>query len=581
MTGKKNRIMAQLVNISLTSLLSLSLIAATLCCPVIVSAQQEQEETRERREQVTIVGTYDPSINQAYKINTRPETNNLVLEKPEFTFTSLDVVRETTIDPREISPATIRTGSRTRVYNNFVKAGFGSQLSPLLEFFHSSGDKNEYRLNINLNHYSSFQDIPEYAPGSFSNSVAGIGFEKYNRQTILSIGAGFGFDTYRYYGYQPEEYPEFNPEEDDLRQSFSLVRLDLGIRSDNTKREALEYQARLKSYYFFDRWDKNETDIDLFFDLAKPFRTADQDDFQKFGIEVNVEYGINNDSVMNSTDLLLEGLPYFKARYGLFSFHAGLRFSYLVADSSVFRFYPDVYVAVSAIPEALTIYAGAGGGMLKNTYYRMTRTNPWVNSTVPVVWVNNKMRVYAGIRGNIARQLAYQFEIGWQSFENMPFFINTNDSQLWSSDEPLYKFTLVTDQGSLLKFSGELTYSFAEKLKVWLNGHFSNYSLDNISKPYHEPISRVALGGSYLLKQKVNFWGEFFITGKRYAFDPASSSDLDLDGYADVNLGIDYHVAEKLTIFVNGTNLLNSGYQRFYNYPVQGLQVMAGIGFRF
>ena len=59
--------------------------------PLTFYGQQNQTLNRDHNEQVTIVGTYDPSINQAFKINTRPEINNVSIEKPVFTFTSLEI----------------------------------------------------------------------------------------------------------------------------------------------------------------------------------------------------------------------------------------------------------------------------------------------------------------------------------------------------------------------------------------------------------------------------------------------------------------------------------------------------------
>jgi hypothetical protein len=546
-----------------------------------VRAQQTQTLERDHNEQVTIVGTYDPSINPAFKINMRPEQNSFSLAKPDFTFSALEVKQPTQVEPKEIQAAAIRTERKMTIYNNFLKLGFGSQLSPLVDFFHSSGEKNDYRLNINLNHYSSFQDIPDYSPSPFSKTNAGIGYEKYAGNTIFDIDGGYGLEMYRYYGFRPDDFPEYQPGEDSLRQTFNIINLNLGIRSNNKREEDLEYEVRLKSYYMFDRWEKNETDIDLHFDIAKPFETNGRDDYQKFGIRGVAEYGINNNAEENTFDLLVEGIPYFKARYGIFSFDAGINFSYLIADSSVFRFYPVVHLAVSAVPDVLTIYAGSDGGMSKNTFFRMTRINPWAVSTVPIIFKNERIRVYGGVRGNIAKQLGYNIEISWASYENMPFFINTNDSQIWPSAEPFNRFTIIVDNGSRIRFSGELTYSFGEELKLWLNGFYNNYSLDNLSQAYHEPLSMVGIGGSYLIKKKVNVWAEIYYYGKRYAFDNNTTNDIELDAFADINLGVDYLVNERLTIFVNGTNLLNQNYERFYNYPVQGIQVMAGVGFRF
>ena len=51
--------------------------------------------------------------------------------------------------------------------------------------------------------------------------------------------------------------------------------------------------------------------------------------------------------------------------------------------------------------------------------------------------------------------------------------------------------------------------------------------------------------------------------------------------YVDLNLGLSYTFNTQLTAFVKGHNLLGNQYQRFYNYPTQGAQVLGGVIFKF
>ena len=50
---------------------------------------------------------------------------------------------------------------------------------------------------------------------------------------------------------------------------------------------------------------------------------------------------------------------------------------------------------------------------------------------------------------------------------------------------------------------------------------------------------------------------------------------------ADANLGVEYRYNKRISAFVNVNNLAAQRYKRWYNYPVQGLQVMGGVTFRF
>lgn len=547
-------------------------------------AGQQGTLNRDHNEQVTIIGTYDPTINAAYKINLKPEIPEVITQKPDFTFRSLDIKQPTTVEPGQIQPARLRATKKIQVYNNYLKAGFGSWLSPYLNFYHSSGKKNNNRLNFLFNHVSSFKDIPDYSPSPFSNTKVSIGYDKKLGKSILSAGATYGLDTYRYYGFIPTDYPLDSITDKYLKQMFNLVRANVGLRSNNKKSDSFEYDINLATYYYFDKWKTSNFDLGLDFDIAKPFEAGKSGNYQKAGIRGEIKFGINKDSVNTSNDIILTGIPYYNARFGIINVNVGLNFSYLMADSSVFHFYPIVDVAVNIVPEALTIYAGVDGGMVKNSFYSLTQINPWSSSIIPVKWQNNKVKVYAGLRGNIARQLGFNFEVSWLNFENMPFFVNVSDNPVWGRAVPLNKFTAVFDNGKVFTISGELNYAIGEELKIWLGGAYNIYTLDSLTKPYHKPISKINFGASYLIKKKVNVWAEFIASGKRFAqgnFTALGATEIELDGFFDINAGVDVYITDSFSVFVKGTNLLNKNYQLFYNYPVQGLQVIGGIGFRF
>ena len=49
----------------------------------------------------------------------------------------------------------------------------------------------------------------------------------------------------------------------------------------------------------------------------------------------------------------------------------------------------------------------------------------------------------------------------------------------------------------------------------------------------------------------------------------------------DLNLRVEYLITPKISIFVNGNNLANQQYQRFYRYPVKGVNVLGGATYTF
>lgn len=555
-------------------------------------AQQQQNMNRDHNEQVTIIGSFDPTINQAYKINIKPEQKPLTFTAPDFTFQSLDnKVVETDITASQVKLLSIKGSKRVKTYGNYFRAGFGSQISPLLDFYHSSGKSGSYHFDAGIHHFSSFSNIADYSPSPYSNTKAAIGFEKYFKYHALSFGVEYGLNTNRYYGFKPDDYLAVTiPGDDELKQSFNLIEANIGFQSKYKNRDKLHHSLNLSAYYYFDKHDVSETNASFTFDFHKGFDLTEVLDYQNLGLDGELTYFGNNDSINSSTDLLISGTPYFSAKYGVFAFKVALRFTVLMADESSFHFYPVVDLAVTAIPDALVIYAGVDGNIHKNSYLDLTTENPYFTVyNVPdtnLRWQNNKLIAFGGFRGNIAKKLGYNLEVRWSQFEDMAFFVN---NPMYYGNligfGPPNRFTILHDKGSLLSFKGDLSYAANKQLKVWLGGQYNAYSLDSLSQPYHKPLTEVKFGASYLFVKKLNVWTELYFYGKRYARVNNTLgilyTDVELDSFFDINLGADYALSDQFSVFLSATNLLNKHYDRFYSYPVQGINVMAGVSLKF
>ena len=57
--------------------------------------------------------------------------------------------------------------------------------------------------------------------------------------------------------------------------------------------------------------------------------------------------------------------------------------------------------------------------------------------------------------------------------------------------------------------------------------------------------------------------------------------DVTLDSYFDLNAHIGYKHNERLTFFLKGNNLAGQDYQKWSNYPVQGIQGLLGANYKF
>lgn len=545
--------------------------------------QQGEAAGKNHNEQVTIIGSFDPSINEAYKINQKPVAHAFSFTNPEFEFNHIDRQSTTQITLEPITPANINVDKREKISQNLLLVGFGSQFSPYLNFFHSSGKRSQHRFTAEIYHLSAFKNIPEYV-NPYSNSKAALEFNKFINDHILDLGFNYQLNTNRYYGYLPADYPEITISEDGLKQRYNLFDGNIGIRSNYKSDKKLVHSIDISGYYFFDKYKSSEANAELAFDFYKSFDVTKVLNYQYLGLDGQVIYFNNTDTLKTTNEYLINATPYFKARYGIINFKLGLSFNYLSVGSKL-KFYPEIEASVELYPEHLTLYAGIGGGLEKISLRDLSTENPWILTAINSKWKDNQFIGFAGLRGNLGQKVGYNLEGRWTLFENEYFYLNsitqTTPSQI--PNGPINKFNIVYDGGSVVNLKGEITYTHDSKFKTWIAAAYNIYMLNSLNNPYHKPITEVKLGASYLFVKKVNVWTEVYYVGKRSALDPRGlvPTEITLDSFFDINLGVDYQLKDNFSVFLKLTNMLNWNYEYYYQYPVQGINVMAGISYKF
>ncbi|NOY50052.1 MAG: TonB-dependent receptor [Chlorobi bacterium] len=550
---------------------------------LINMANAQQNKNEKHNEQVTIVGSYDPSINDAFKINSKPKIIEPEIQQTEFNFQLPDTRQTTSIKLNPIKAVTLRSGSKSVKYDNFLKAGFGSRISPYIDFYHSKTEKGNYSFNANLYHYSSFKNIKDYSASPMSNTHAKVGYQKFMNNHILDLGLNYGMKTNRFYGYVPSDWGGIDIPESELRQMFNLIKANVGVSSNYKRKSKLHHDINLSAYYYFDLYKTSEMNANVSFDLHQGFDVVDMLDYQNLGLKGGFQFYGNNDSLNNTSEFYVNAVPYFTANYGVFNFNAGLNFGIKNDSSTSFHFWPEIEVQMNVVPGSFTIFAGIDGKLQKQSFYDLTTENPYLSPVAELRWLKEKFNVFGGFKLSIAQNAGFQLKTGWKTFEDMAFFVNTGDYTLPSLFPlgPLNKFFTVYDNGSRFYTEASISVRAGKNFKLNIGGEYNAYNLDSLNKAYHKPLTKAFVGGSYLFGEKAKVSAELIFNGKRYARDIYKLADIELDPYIDLNAEFEYRVDENLAVFINGTNLLNNNYLQFYSYPVQGFQIMAGITYRF
>lgn len=554
----------------------------TLLSPVLGYSQGTSTQSK-HNEQVVIIGSVDPSINQSYKINISPETPSMPAVNKSFDFKPINKYFYTPVTFKPIKPASIRAGKPGDMYNNIVKVGFGSRITPYVEFFHTQSHKGKFRFDAHLRHISTFGKIKEYSDAPSSSSLAEMAFSKFFRYHTLTIDGGYRYNTNRYY-YPINEYPD-DADTNILKQAYNIATFNILFASHYKNNEKLHHTIGLNTYYYFNKFKTSEMSANLTFDLHKSFHVTDLLEYQNLGIEGGAAYYGNNDSLTDRTDIYINATPYYKASYGIFRFKAGVNLAYLKADSvSKFRIYPDLKIDINLLPEYLQLYVGVDGGLKKNSFRSLSEENPFISSVLPDSWTNEKIGVYGGLKGNISKQVGFNVKVRWSAFED-DYFYNNN---FYSLTVPIIKsfelneFNVVLDSGRRFTADAQISYEVSDKLNLFASYQYNSYALRTYQQPIGKLLSQFKVGGSYIINKKFKPWLEVDYIGKRWTnIAKESTAPVELPGFADINIGMEYYYDKHFSGFIKATNLLNNHYQYYYLHPNYGLEVMIGISYKF
>jgi len=538
-------------------------------------------------EEITVVAPYQPTITEVNKINISPRIPDEKMQKQQFNYNILS--KEFKADPElePITAAKIRGESVDKLYKNYIRAGFGNYATPYIEFFANKLRSKKNAFGVHLKHISSAGNIKGYAyPGSSNTELSAYG-KKFMPKHTLTADVFFERKGMHFYGYRPDDFPEINLENKDIRQTYNRVGVKTEIGSNYSSDQKLNHNIGLGYSYLFDRFKAAEHNI--LFDIGLDLQTEffDFSEREKLGLDLGLDYYLSSDSIMNHNSGIIRISPYYSFGFDQYFFKVGLNTAIESDSSSSAHFYPVVRAEVKVIQDYLITYAGLFGGLEKNSLHSFSAENPFINSTLEKRFTNNKISQYGGVKGRISKSFDYNVSFINSTIKDIPFFVNDTASAL--GEDLNNQFTIVYDDVKYTRLIAEFGYHYQNRVKTLLRVQYNDYFLDNEDEAWHKPGLEVSLGVHYNMQDKIHIRAELFTRSKMYAklyeYDIASGDLMvkaeKLDAMIDLNLGLEYHYSNVLSGFLNLNNLLGQRYYHWYNYPAYRFNLMIGVTYSF
>jgi outer membrane receptor for ferrienterochelin and colicin len=194
----------------------------------------------------------------------------------------------------------------------------------------------------------------------------------------------------------------------------------------------------------------------------------------------------------------------------------------------------------------------------------------------------------AGLKGTIIPGLGFKVDVFRNSIKNLPMFISD-----FNSSGKNIPFTVVYDGGNskVTGLNGELTYRASDSFDIFGRVEFRNYSLATEAEPWNLPKFKLTAGTAFHVTPKLTINATLLYRGSAYdrtnvrALTPGgpvfTPTVVTINGFADLNGGVEYRLNNRFSIFGQVNNILNTTNQVWLYYPNYGFNIFGGVGFHF
>lgn len=238
-----------------------------------------------------------------------------------------------------------------------------------------------------------------------------------------------------------------------------------------------------------------------------------------------------------------------------------------------FHLLPNVS-ATTYIPQ---LYSNLTGGFESdinaNSFKSLSQNNPWLTANSPLKQ-STRYLLYAGLNGSPRNNFNYSLKGGFGWINNFALYNLNYDNYMTFN-------TFYDPRASIAKFLAQVEYHIHYQTNI---GGILNYepvlNLKNYEKAYHYIPFSMDYYAKYVFKNALQLRGDvLFRSGP--IVQQANGNNRTLNSAVDVNFMANYHLKKHWSLFLEINNLLNNKYQRWYQYPNYGTNVVAGLVYSF
>ena len=552
-------------------------------------------------EVVNIVKPYTPTISDAFKVKETPlldDEDNQKKEVIQYNIFSFPVA--STFTPAKGKAAGVDKTEKEKLYNNYATLGFGNYPTINAELFITQNLSRSNYVGGMLRHLSSQGGINDLVlDDKFYNTSLDVTYGVRERDMSWNVDLGVKNQIYNWYGLPTDAILFDDPTiaSIDSKQTYNTIALG----GKMSLKDGFFNDASMQFKRFSDGLGSGENrffikpnfDFDVMNQKIKADFVLDY-----VGGSFDRMYDVNSE--LQYSTIIAGTKPSILYQQDDLSVQIGAGVYYATAkingesDGKIFV-YPNVKASYKIVGDILVAYAGAEGDLQQNSYADFVDQNTFVSPTLFVAPTDNKYDIYFGMKGKLANSVAFNVRASYLNQDDKALFVSNEYNPANGNTEGYAfgnSFGVVYDNVTTLSVFGELKADFSKNITFGINGTFNTFSTDTQAEAWNLPQLKIGATLDFDITEKWYAGANVFFVGERkdivtiqddvLVFPPTfSQQEVTLDSYFDLNAHVGFKYNARLTAFLKGNNLANQLYNRWANFPVQGIQVLLGANYKF
>lgn len=582
---------------------------------VAVSAMAQKDSVLTR--QVMLERDYNPTLNEASKINTAPNIFT-PKAKPGSVTKFIDQAPQLTIGATKlgkVASGDIRTDvpfSKERFYLNFGAGSYGNIDGAIgVRAVDTKNDKFDISaIHQSMNgdiDYANPTELLKKAKAKYSNTKAEIKYQHSFEPSVLTIGGSYQNMGYNYYGNPFAGVANLDFIDMDTKQKVDVISFGAGLKSSEENEGELKYNGTLSytnftsKYGFLPSIDKGPRGgiIDANVDLSTALGDGD------LGLVLSAlnqaytskdSYTTNTNYFHGYTNLGIS--PYYKLEDTAWDVTLGLNLNYVADVKNKFVFAPNILGQIH-INEVNTLYASITGGVNDNTFLDILQENRYATPLIRVAYSRTPFDAKVGFKSGIVPNFEFDIFAGYKQVK----------------DDHVYGALAMVDVDGKLKTWGNQSVAAYDQIST---GHFGAavstklipmttlsarligyfYNLKNMDKAWGRPTFTAELNADFQPIDKLTVSLNYLLmAGRKTDFLQLGydAKDGSLNGLvpdqelirpkmkdvSELNVKAEYQIVKQLSIHARANNILNQKYELQYGYTMQGFNILGGFNVKF